>query len=199
MSNALSPRRYARSLFILVAAFVIRLGNIVTQAQEAAAPKSKVVAVQEATPYPDKGLLISESGTFNYRDVRLLDAISRLALEAKIKLLISDDAQKVLREKTVTVMLGKITPMKAIASLMGGLGLDLNSLDGEYYLRSYREAHGFDENPGPYRAARLAAYKRLYFEALMRAGFSREEAMRILVSEPTPPIILQPFKLDQNP
>jgi hypothetical protein len=148
----------------------------------------------EALPYPEKGPLIGKDGRFAYNDIKVLDAVLRLAAEAKLQIVISAKARKLLEDQVTTAVLGQMTPKEVIYVLVGGNLMDVNILNGCCYIQAYEEKYNFSEFPGPVRAARLARYKAQYYTALLREGFSKEAALRIVVSEPSPPIKLVPVQ-----
>lgn len=78
------------------------------------------------------------------------------------------------------------TPLDLFKMLCQSYSVMVLPSSGTYFLRTYEEAHALDDQIGPLRAARIAAYKRELLAALVREGFTRAEAMKIVAADPTP-------------
>ena len=107
-----------------------------------------------------------------------------LARQAKINLMI-DEAIK----GNVNVRLENVSAMETIEAIVHLYKLVLVKDDkGVYYLRPLDPADAaLDSLTKPETAYRIAAYKHNLYTALMKEGFTPEEAMKIVVaSDPIP-------------
>lgn len=124
--------------------------------------------VEQAKTKAEEPLI--KNGTLAIGDIPLTTVFQRLAVEAGIKLQVSDSVVQDIREKRPGINFDNITPLDAIRVISTSLNLDFRKVADVYYLRTYREIHEIEEVIGPMRAARIAAYRRNLYEAFLRKG-----------------------------
>jgi len=105
-----------------------------------------------------------------------------LAKEAKINIVVSDSVKG-----NITMRLTDLSPLAAIKVVCASKQLILNEFDDVYYVMTPSERidslHYLDRDDLP---AAIAKFKKRYYDALLKEGFTKDEALKIVASESLP-------------
>ena len=146
-------------------------------AQEPAASESPQHAKPSASP---------KAGVYDYQDLPINDVLRDLSRAAKVNLIIGNGVSGNLTFHTE----GK-TPLQVIEAIAEYRSLLFREMDNTYYVVSvddWRELmRGRYFFEAPELPVALAKYEKRYFDALLKEGFSREEALKIITSQSLPP------------
>lgn len=157
----------------LLAVFVLSLG--IAKAQDSS-PELPPVPVAPSTP-------AKKQGTYDFQGDDVVEVLRNLARQAKISTLISSKVSG-----TITVRLEGKTPLEMIEIICDSKDLTFwQGKNGIYYIITPEERnaqlHILDNEQLP---VALARFRKRYYDALIKEGFSKDAALKIVTSEQLP-------------
>lgn len=115
----------------------------------------------------------SSSKTFEFQNDQLTNVLRKLAQEAKISLVVSDKVANT----SLTMRFENVKPLQAMEIIATSRNLIFNEQQGIYYILTQDERtqalHILDS---PALPDALAKFKKRYYDALLKHGFSRDAA-----------------------
>ena len=147
-------------------------------AQDTAASPSPSPAAS-ATP-------AGKPGVYDYQDLPINSVLRDLAREAKINLNIGPQVAG-----TITFHAENKTPLQVIEAIAEYRNLLFKEFEGNYYVATDGDWRGFMRDRYyfeiPELPAAIAKYEKRYYDALIKEGFTKDEALKIITSQPLPP------------
>ena len=116
--------------------------------------------------------------TFEFAGEEIGDAIRRLAREAKMNVVVSPKVKG-----AVTLMSENKTPYDVIRIIAQANSLVIEELEGILYIKTADEVRKEFHLSSHTLPIILARFKRDYYQALRKEGFSRDEALKIVAAE----------------
>lgn len=149
-------------------------------AQEPAAPASAVPAA------PAPAASSSKPGVYDYQDLPIDDVLRDLGRAAKINLTIGNGVNGEL-----TFHVENKTPLQVIEAIANYRNYLFREMDGTYYVVTQDDWRELMRNryyfEAPDLPVALAKYEKRYYDALVKEGFTKDEALKIITSQALPP------------
>ncbi|HWB58102.1 MAG TPA: hypothetical protein VG733_01360 [Chthoniobacteraceae bacterium] len=163
-----------KTLFPSLAAIALFALATTALAQEPA-PSPKPAATPEPKP-----------GVYDYQDLPIADVLRDLARQAKVNLTIGVGVLGPL-----TFHEENKTPLQVIEDIANYRNLLFHEMDGVYYVVTQDDWRELMRNryyfEAPDLPAAIAKYEKRYYDALIKEGFTKDEALKIITSQPLPP------------
>jgi type II secretory pathway component GspD/PulD (secretin) len=157
-------------LFTLLAIPALCLSAAIAQ-EPAAAPAA------DSTPKP---------GVYDYQDLPINDVLRELGRAAKINLVIGNNVNG-----NLTFHVENKTPLQVIDAIAEQRNLLFKDFEGSYYIVTNDDWREIMRNrfyfEVPELPAAIAKYQKRYYDALVKEGFTKDEALKIIMSQPLPP------------
>lgn len=120
----------------------------------------------------------SKNRTIEISGEEISDAIRKLAREAKMNVIVSPKVKGVL-----TILMENKTPYEAIQIIAQANSLVMDELESVIYIKTADEVRKQFHLSSHTLPLVLARFKRDYYQALRKVGFSRDEALKIVAAE----------------
>lgn len=147
-------------------------------AQETA--PSKPAESPAATAAPKPGVYV-----YDYRDLPINDVLRDLSRAAKVNLIIGYGVNG-----DLTFHIENKTPLQVIEAIAAYRGLLYKEFEGSYYVVTQPDWRELMQNryffEAPELPVALAKFEKRYYDALVKEGFSKDEALKIIMSQPLP-------------
>jgi len=151
---------------------------------------SCAVVAQEPVPAPppphDKPGASPKALVYDYQDLPINDVLRDLSRAAKINLTIGNGVSG-----SLTFHVEDKTPLEVIEAIADYRNLLFHEMDGVYYVVTQDDWRELMRNryffEAPELPVALAKFKKRYYDALIKEGFTKDEALKIITSEPLPP------------
>lgn len=125
-------------------------------------------------------------GVYDYRDLPINDVLRDLSREAKVSLMIGYGVNG-----NLTFHIENKTPLQVIEAIAQSRNLLFKNFEGNYYVVTDADWHEIMRNRFyfeiPELPAAIAKYQKRYYDALIKEGFTKDEALKIIMSQPLPP------------
>jgi hypothetical protein len=143
---------------------------------------------QDAAPAasPQHGKPDAKTVVYDYQDLPINDVLRELSRTAKINLTIGNGVNG-----TVVLHEENKTPLQVIEDIANSRNLLFKQFEGVYYVVTQDDWRELMRNryffEAPELAGALAKFEKRYYDALVKEGFSKEEALKIITSQTLPP------------
>jgi len=143
---------------------------------------------QDPTPADaaEHGKAPAKAQVYDYQDLPINNVLRDLARDAKINLTIGNGVKG-----NLTFHLEEKTPLQTIQAIADFRNLLFKEMDGAYYIVTQDDWRELMRNryffEAPELPGALAKFEKRYYDALVKEGFSKEEALKIITSQTLPP------------
>jgi hypothetical protein len=167
-------------LFTLMAVFVaFSLTAALAQDKTTPPPSPSPAPSPSASPSP-------KPGVYDYQDLPINDVLRELGRSAKVNLTIGYGVNG-----NVTLHLENKSPIQAIEAVANARNLLFKEFEGAYYVVTQDDWREIMRNrfffEAPELPVALAKYQKRYYDALVKEGFTKDEALKIIMTQPLPP------------
>lgn len=160
----------------LVGIFALCLSAAIAQEPAPTVPPQEVKTAPTPTPKP---------GVYDYQDLPINDVLRDLSRAGKVNLIIGNGVGGAL-----TFHIENKTPLQVIEAIAAFRGLLFKNFEDAYYVvtqddwREIMKDRYFFE--APELPIALAKYEKRYYDALVKEGFTKDEALKIITSQALP-------------
>jgi hypothetical protein len=128
----------------------------------------------------------SKPGVYDYQDLPINDVLRDLSREAKVKLIIGYGVNG-----NLTFHIENKTPLEVIEAIANSRNYLFKDFEGSYYVVTQDDWRELMRNrfffEAPELPAALAKFEKRYYDALIKEGFTKDEALKIITSQALPP------------